>query len=117
MIEGLFELYRSSGANDARTDGKNPSSINAAYHSIQRRLSRFQACHGIFKELDSAGVIEQIVDDRNAIAHVRDVAAPGHDHRRADVAPACESILSLSGHAPVACPWECEQLFVRSPGR
>lgn len=84
LIEDLFELYRSSGTNEARTDGKNPPSINAAYHSIKRRLSRFQACRDIFKELDSEEVIQKIVADRNAIAHVRDVALPGDDHRRAN---------------------------------
>ena len=29
-------------------------------------------------------MIQKIVDDRNAIAHVRTVASPGDDHRRAN---------------------------------
>lgn len=84
LIEGLFELYRSSSSNDTRMDGKNPPSINAAYHAIKKKLGSLPACREVFKELDTAKVIKEIVDDRNAIAHVRDVAVPGNDHRRAN---------------------------------
>lgn len=84
LIEGLFELYRTSGERDPRKEPRSPPSIEAAYHAIRRHLSRLPACRDIFKELDAEGVIQKIVDDRNAIAHVRTVAAPGDDHRRAN---------------------------------
>lgn len=84
LIEGLFELYRNSGERDPSKEPRNPPSIEAAYHAIRRQLSRLSACRDIFKELDAEGVIQKIVDDRNAIAHVRIVATPGDDHRRAN---------------------------------